>query len=39
MPELPEIYVLAHQMDEALNGKTITGIEVDPTQEPEYSGR
>jgi len=28
MPELPEIYVLASQMNEALEGKTISGIEV-----------
>jgi formamidopyrimidine-DNA glycosylase len=28
MPELPEIYNLAGQMDKALNGKTIRGVEV-----------
>jgi formamidopyrimidine-DNA glycosylase len=28
MPELPEIYVLARQMNEALAGKTITAIEM-----------
>jgi len=28
MPELPEMYVLAYQMDEALKGKTISRIEV-----------
>jgi formamidopyrimidine-DNA glycosylase len=28
MPELPEIYMLAQQMNQALTGKTISGIEV-----------
>jgi formamidopyrimidine-DNA glycosylase len=28
MPELPEIYILANQMNESLSGKTIIGIEV-----------